>query len=393
MKHKRKRAVALVLVIIVMALATIMAYGLLINSSLQARTAATDGANAQADAVAESGVAAAMYYLQHPQYAPAYNAVSGNTPAYWPGSSNLQFTNLNGSANVTVAPSGASGYAWAISSTGSATSHGKSYSKAISTTALTSGIFQVNAALQCNSTVTVGTGMSVTNNTVGSQAISCNGIVHLIGSASVTGNIAAPSVSHIPVWNYSTLAPPIYGPNPPIAVVRSYQNYSYQGSAGSAANFNWVLQLLSFLFGSNPLGFIYSNTAGTNVLTGNKTFPGMFYLPNGDLAINSGTATFGPVPAGFPALVVGGQIKMGNGARLVVNGVCYAGNGIGSYLGNSTGSQIIVNGALLLGGANFTAYSGTLNVTYNAAAVSIPDFTTSPPYLTMQNVKLTTYSP
>jgi hypothetical protein len=118
---------------------------------------------------------------------------------------------------------------------------------------------------------------------------------------------------------------------------------------------------------------------------------GVVYVPNGSVTITGNVSITSPA-SGYPALVVGQQILMSTGATLTVNGIVYAGTGIGS--GGNTASDITVNGALLLGSPSIdSGYKGQLNVNYNASQASAPDFTSDPPYMTPQSVKLISWSP
>jgi hypothetical protein len=148
----------------------------------------------------------------------------------------------------------------------------------------------------------------------------------------------------------------------------------------------WVFSLLT-----NVLGLFYSSSSMT---LGAGTYNGMLDVTNGNLTI-SGTVTL-TAPAGYPALVVSKQILMSPGAKLIVNGMVYAGTGIGSaaILG-SAGSSITINGGLMMPapGNIPSQYAGTLSVTFNPTYASIPNFTTYAPCLTPQSVKLISWTP
>ncbi|HTW93727.1 MAG TPA: hypothetical protein VMD30_02965, partial [Tepidisphaeraceae bacterium] len=89
----RHSGIALILVIVVMAIAAVMAYAMLSAGALQEQVSANSIAQANADALAESGVSLAMYYLTHTSTAPV-------TPPYT--ESGLTFNSLSGSVTLTV---------------------------------------------------------------------------------------------------------------------------------------------------------------------------------------------------------------------------------------------------------------------------------------------------
>ena len=390
-RPRPNHGIALVLVVIVMALATIMAYTMLSQASLQEQVAANETAAAQSDSLAESGVALAMYYLQKPQNAPSVVASVGSTPAYWAGSTTARFTNLPGSANINISyvgASGTTGMLYNITSTGSGVAAGGgNFTKTVSASALVNAQFQANQAITSNSNVVIGSGMSVSSG--GNSALSVKGTVSVSNGGSLSGPVAASSVSTSGsgVWNSrQSLPAPASSPVPTIANVRSYQSYTYQGTTYNAGSLlTWLLNLIT-----NPLSILYS--AG-NVTVNGKTLTGMVYVPNGSLTI-SGNVTI-TAPAGYPAMVVGQQILMSPSSHLVVNGMVYAGQGFKTPSGVGTGTSVTINGGLMTdsGGNLSGAYAGTLGVTYNAANTSIPDFTTNIPNLTPQSVKLVSWSP
>jgi hypothetical protein len=380
------------LVIVVMALATIMAYAMLSGSIMQQQVAANETSGAQSDTLAESGVALAMYYLQNPIYAPSYVPSSGTTPPYWSGTTSASFTGMNGTAAITVAPAASPNVdqtLWTITSTGTGSAAaGGSFSKATSATAQVNAIFQANQALTTNSAVTLGANMAFHGN--GYPAVVSNGKV-TTGSATFGGVIDAPSISYSGARPATGLAP-IVNPLPVMANVRDYtQKYTYGGSSLNQPNLlstllGWLLSIL----GLNPLGILYYNSSVT--LSGGN-YSGMLDVTSGSLTI-SGNVTI-TAPAGYPALVVANQILMSHNATLTVNGMVYAGTGIGTAGGNSTGSAITINGGLMMPapGNIPSQYSGSLTVNFTPANASIPNFTTYAPCLTPQSVKLVSWSP
>ena len=124
---------------------------------------------------------------------------------------------------------------------------------------------------------------------------------------------------------------PIVNPLPIMSNVRNYaQSYTYNGTSGYSPNLLSTLLgwLLSIILGTNPLGILYYNSS---VTLGAGNYSGMLDVTSGNLTI-SGNVTI-TAPAGYPALVVANQILMSANAKLTVNGMVYAANGIGSATG------------------------------------------------------------
>ncbi|MEA2733725.1 MAG: hypothetical protein QOE14_176, partial [Humisphaera sp.] len=84
------------MVIAVIAIAAVLGYVMLSTASLQNRAGSNQSKLVSADYLAESGLNIAMYYLQHPEQAPATNA-----DGYWAGM-NTNYTLPNGSPSTLI---------------------------------------------------------------------------------------------------------------------------------------------------------------------------------------------------------------------------------------------------------------------------------------------------
>jgi hypothetical protein len=389
--------VALLLVLVLMTVASIMAYALLGNATIEERVASNISGGVQADALAESGVELAMYYLQYPSHTPSLAAQSGSFPPYWTGGTGITFKNLNGSATVSLTPYGTAGNQWTVASKGTAaTAGGGSISKSLS------AIVQVNYTFIVNQAITTNTALGLSQNgkvmtvnaTSGSSVagIQTYGAVTLGASSTVSGSISATSVSGTGSWNHSPLTGPSYGMAPPISSISNYALATGTGDQPQAISGSLTQILLTQQVNAltNPLNLLYNLTNGANqsLTTLNA---GYVYVPNGSVTIN-GTVNIGPPPAGCPALVVGQQIFLSAGAKLNVTGLVYAGGGIAA--GGSATSSMAVTGALLMNTANVpTTYLGKLSVDFNSADASVPNFTTWTPAETPASVKIVTWNP
>src|SRR5438034_11280688 len=74
---KRRAGLALVLVVTVLAFAAIVGFAMLSTASMQAQTTANSSLALSADALADSGVDLACYYLVNPTKAPKFIPAGG----------------------------------------------------------------------------------------------------------------------------------------------------------------------------------------------------------------------------------------------------------------------------------------------------------------------------
>jgi hypothetical protein len=378
----RRRGVALVLVLAIMALVTVMVYSMLAGSVVQEESATGLAGAAQADALSESGIELAMYYLQYPQHAPTLLPTSGLIPSYWPGGTNITFAGVPGSCTVSVSPQGTSGLLWTLVSTGTYPSGMGNLTKTHSATAQVTAIYETPQAITSNSGLTLSANTTISGTPT---AIVANGAVSINSSAHVTGSISATSVTG-PYSGGSLEPAPVNLTVPGFTLLNSLLTYVLNGHAGTAQSL--LLGILNTLLGNNP-GGILKSTGGNVTVSGPFPINGTIYVTNGNLTI-SGSVTVNPV-AGMPAIVCSGNINLASGASLSANGVVYAGTGINTGPSNSTMS---VNGALLLGANGISSnFNGTLHVTYNAALANLPSLTGNAAYMTPQSVKLISWTP
>jgi len=94
----------------------------------------------------------------------------------------------------------------------------------------------------------------------------------------------------------------------------------------------------------------------------------------GGVVVNAASNTITPM-SGFPGLVVDAQIVVAGASKgLTVNGLTWAGTGL-TGTGNNSTSSVNINGSLLIPSTSgIGAYTGALNLNYNAANVAVPNF-------------------
>src|ERR1051325_7058367 len=96
----KRSGLALVLVIAVLAFAAIIGFAMLSTASMQAQTTLNSNLALSADALADSGVDLACYYLLNPTKAPKNVPVGG----YYDGGTITFGPNMPGSVDLTITP-------------------------------------------------------------------------------------------------------------------------------------------------------------------------------------------------------------------------------------------------------------------------------------------------
>jgi hypothetical protein len=226
-----------------------------------------------------------------------------------------------------------------------------------------------------NTALTLGSNVTLTGAVLANGTVSINSLANILGSVAgaVNGVLPTPVSNPVPA-SYSQL--------------RSYLTYTYQGSNYTAVAFSTSGGNVTSH--TNP-GGVFKYTAGNLTINGPMTIPGTLIVTNGNLTIK-GVVNIGPAAPGMPALVVSGSAGIGTVlSQLNTSGTVYLGNGITT--GDIT-SAINIIGTLLLGnGGISSSFKSPLSVTYNSTYASLPDMTSTAPYLTPINVKLTSWTP
>jgi Tfp pilus assembly protein PilX len=379
--HTREhRGFALLLVLIFMAVATVMAYAMLDNAAIQQQATAGQASASQAEALAESGIELAMYYLQHPTNAPSRVAATSSIPAYWSGGTSISFTGMSGTATVAVAPSGTSGTLWTISSTGSSSLEGITNTKTLTATAQVNGKYQAVAGLTTNVALNIAAGVTINGGIVSIQPVTINVLAH------VAGGLLAPLVTG--PYSGGLSSPPASNPVPDVASIQSYLTYKYSGSTYNGVAVNVAGN--NNVTVANPAG-VFTYTGGTVTLTGPMTVHGTLYVPNGGVNFK-GNVTFATPTSGFPSIVCSGAISSSSlGSHLTTNGLVYAAGGINS--GDLLSSVTMNGGLLTASGGISSSFLGSVSINFNASVANILNLTNNGAYLTPVSVKLIAWNP
>ena len=355
----------MIIVLVFVALATVLAFALLNSQSTMVQAGDNGARAAQADALAESGMQLASYYLQNPAAAPVLNA-----QGFYPGQTGVSLgSNVNGTVDITVTQLSSSTYSISSKShysTGSDTA----ISRSCGAVATVQYGYTPTDATSVNGGITIPSNMTINGNLRSNGGIKLNG-------GTVTGNIIAPSVTNLlgGLLNLlgSILTPP--DNSNPVAdksVIKDYRTYTYNGKTYSA---QLIPSTASGTYGptaTNPLG-VYYNT-GDVTLNNAVTINGTLLAPQGKLVLkNSLTIN---APAEMPALVVNSDIQFtASSKNLISNGLSWIG-GVLSKGGTATNDAATFNGAAQFAGSSVYAsgWNGTITMNYDKAKATVANF-------------------
>ena len=310
----------MILVLMAVALASILSFALLSGAMLQTRTRANACRAGNADYLAESGINLAMYYLQHPELAPALNA-SG----YWAGASGIAIG--AGTVSVTVTRDATDKWTYEVSSTGTVGQSGDTQmSRTTSARLYARNEYKVKYAAAFNTSSTIYGLTAVSGDVICPGTLTISGV----GGASVSGVAYCAALgggSATPAGGVRTIASTVVGA-PTNSDVNQYQTYVSGTTTYNAATLS--TGSLNGTSGTTPLTSSSSNPAGIWFNSGNLTL-GDYVTINGTLVVTGNLVVNGKgivitPSSGYPALVVLGNLQVNQPRKnMTLNGICYVG--------------------------------------------------------------------
>lgn len=380
---------ALVMVIVVVGFAGVLGSALLAAGALQTQIGANASRSADADGLAESGANLGMYYLQYPANAPVGFLV-GTGP--WSYSGITLASSVPGTVDLTVSRLATNLYE--IISTGRAGAAGSSeISRMVNAQVRLNTTFSIQHAAGANGDLTVGAKTMITGSP---NAIQTNGKVTvefaLLPLVRIKGNVSASSVEGLLSAIVGILLPPPPGgaPIPTSSQINYYTDanlkYIYDGKEYTAQELSNDLSSSPVPSINNP-GKLFVVRSGDLKISSSSSepinIPGTVIIRSGRLEIKGGGTAGSNVlitnpQEGFPAVVTQGEIRLnGKNQKLQIEGVVYAGSGIKSF-NDTTGSELKVNGALLLAGNGVdTNFKGSVTINYVPEKANVPDLSTA----------------
>src|SRR3954470_12436364 len=220
--QQRRAGLALLLVIGVLAFAAIIGYAMLSTASMQAQTTLNSNLALTADALADSGVDLACYYLQNPTKAPKVVPTGG----FYDGGTINFGSKMPGSVDLAITQLGTEGD-YKIVSIGRAA--GRSIAHTVTATVHVNPGYQVRSLVAFSSNGTLPLSATVNGD------IQANGI--LVNLGVVNGNLLSPNPmqgSGNIVGGLVAINPNNNTPIPATGTLRSFNTYTYNGNTYSA---------------------------------------------------------------------------------------------------------------------------------------------------------------
>jgi hypothetical protein len=338
-----RRGVALLLVVTVVGIASVMGLALLSMSRLQSQAGSAVAKAASADALAESGVNLALFYLQNPKMAPVLNS-----DGYWPGQSNITLgADVPGSVDVTVTPAGGDLY------------------DIVSVGTMNSSAAQ-GPARTVRVRVRVNTGFAAPYAAAFTGPVTIPNGVRVIGDLQTPGQLTVGTLGRVegralvPVWPivqflgvlHATVITAVEQANqiPRAEDLHDYRTYTFNGATGHAEQVPQVLADCTLgPTATNPAGVYWAQ--GDLELNGQVRINGTLLVRGGRLTVRAGEAVINPL-ASMPGLIVDQDVRLqlaAGGETLVVNGLAWIGGGIGRS-GTAGNGRIEISGALIMSG-------------------------------------------
>ena len=370
-RRKLRPGFALVQVMIVVGIAAVLGMAMLSGSALQVQQSVNEALAAEAEALAESGVNLAMYYLQYPARAPSLKN------GYWPGGVELALgKDGKGRADVTVIRDVADPQVYYVTSTGKAKGSGTGEPL----------VRTVKAELRVRPGLQVRHGLlSGINLTLGLNVKVSTGNVMVDGSLTNYGIIlntawarSFPVIGSILKWLILPPTAKVEVPRP--ATIERYETYVYADGRAYPREALASTSIAGATLGAhagNPLGVYWA--PGDLTLGDNVTIDGTLIV-DGDLILNGSNVKI-TAPAGQPALIVMGDIRTRSIRSMTVNGVTWVGRSIRGDAGTSLLTTLAFNGSLMFGGTAGATVAGVIDasagtsvdIRFDPARVNVPD--------------------
>lgn len=323
-KTSRNTGIALLVVLIIVMAITITALGFLSQSDVELACGQNMLMRTQMDYLAESGLEHARGLILNPQDVPA---------EYWAGGTGLQLVSgSNDRYNVTVNRDAADRCNYTID----CDSYRMKDTERI-------GLSRLHAVLRLDPCIaywvdgdtTIPSQVAITGDVYCGGNLTNNGVIN--GDVFAVGTIGGtnpqgqkkPAAEADVDWPGLVVSTPYYlGSTPYSADVPADAN-ALTGAYGSSP--------------TNPKGIWYC--IGNANITSDATINGTLVV-NGNLMV-SGTNNIITASKNFPALLVGGQVLMGNGSRLTINGLAQVGGPM-TFDPNATSATVQITGGLFI---------------------------------------------
>ena len=341
---RKRNGLAMMLVLSVLAFVAVMGFAMLSGAALQAQSSRNSSLAVEADALAESGIDLAYFYLLYPHRAPSPPAKN----SLWGGATGITFgASVPGSVDVVVTSLGSGNYS--VQATGKrAGADGAVVKRQANATAHVDPGFQMKAAA------------ATAGNTVLSLYTTINGDLQSGGNITNNGKITgtaitsnAPLGTGIITGGWTTPTSNNTSPVPNSSKLTDYSTYKYQGVTYSAAT-------ITTLASNTTLGPTPTNPAGIYKCTGNLnmgsnvTINGTLIVEGGVLNVNGGNNFINPA-SGFPAAILKSDLVVvgpGTPRNVSFNGLTWVGGAVKSSGVITNAAYVDFNASVLFGGSS-----------------------------------------
>lgn len=358
----------------VVAVASVMGMAILSSNALQAEASSSQDQVAQADALAESGVNLVMYYLQNlndSTKCPAgLSSMNVNGPAYTQTGVSLG-SSVKGTIDLQVSRTATNRYA--ITSTGKSTATAAGVSRKLTvTTDVNYFAYGISAPNISSGSLTIPAATSIIGDLYASAAIVNNGSIS--GSVFATSTSGSGNTGLIQTLLNVVTATLV----PTVANVNHYVTYTYNGGTYTAGVL--LLPQSNVTLGPSPLNPAGVYVAATTLdITGNVKINGTLVCSTGATLRVQGTGNSITPVAGFPALVVDGNLTLkGNNAAIDISGLTYLGGTI-NRSASPTGCKVNITGSLLLAGTSAPTLDAAvaIQISYDRTKSSVTTLSTA----------------
>jgi Tfp pilus assembly protein PilX len=365
----KRRGFSLIMVTAVVAVASVMGIAILSSSALQAEVSSNQDQATRADGLAESGIAVALYYLQNlNDSTKCPMPVLTNPGGVYTKLGQSLGTAVSGTFDLTVTRLSSNRYT--VTSTGKATSSQGTVQRSLTATVEVNyfpyALTATNASTLFGSTlpaVTSSGGTTVLGDVYSNGPLTVNATVtgSVYGGNGLLGGLIKSLLGVV-----VTLVPTT-------ANVNHYASYYYNNVKYIPPTISLATDIPAQPAANNPAGVYIC--AGNLDITGNVKINGTLVLTSSGSLRVSGTGNQITPIAGFPALVVDGDITFrASNSTLDLLGLTYMGGKV-TRSSAYTGNKLNVTGGLLYGGSNTISLDSNIavQVKYDRVKASVPD--------------------
>ncbi len=375
--QSRRAGVALLMVLLVVASSTVLTLAMLASSSMRSQGVGNAELSLQAIYLSDGGIELALFYLQYPTASSVSQVRGPHYDLYWPGESNITFTEIPGS-RVDISVANIAPKTFRITSVGFITGAGGD----VIERSRTATIYREKGAVVYHA-------LSVSDDVILNSNLTVNGSVRtsrdVLGVfGTVTDTIYCRNPGMASNRRATPTRPPLSVPSwGQLDIAKNPGQYIYRGQTYNARS---ILTAPGVSDDSGDAVIYGTVTLDDTDRTGNPA--NVWYVPedlevrgvlviDGTLFVHEDLDVRGQLVArarnGLPAVIVGDRLTMESSGKVDVNGLLWLhdpihGNGLTLF------STIRVVGAVMIDdcdGPVLKGYLGSATITYDSDALQL----------------------